>query len=232
MDDIQIVKLNNNQNNNIIFKFNSKKVNNDENNILKKPVPLSYILSEHFKKQKGYTIDSLENIYDENQNIYDVYNEKIYYDSNNNHNTNTYNNFNFLNEYKNKRKEEEKLTKPRFYNSKINTNNNNINNNINKIEEAPIDKIKYIKIEDFIQIENLVDNINIIVRDTYKNLKSMLNNKIEEEYGSLNINAETYVPKNKLLRNKMLNNNNNYNYGPNYINNNNFNNFNGQNYYG
>ena len=78
----------------------------------------------------------------------------------------------------------------------------------------------------------MVDNINIIVKDTYKNLKSMLNNKIEEEYGSLNINAETYVPKNKLLRNKMLNNNNNYNYGPNYINNNNFNNFNGQNYYG
>ena len=148
---------------------------------------------------------------------------------NDNKNNNYKNNFKkFEKEEEIQDKEEEKLTKPIFYNSKIN-NNNKI------IEEAPIEQVKSIKIEDFIQIENLVDNINIIVRDTYKNLKSMLNNKIEEEYGSLNINAETYVPKNKLLRNKMLNNNNNnnnYNYGPNYINNNNFNNFNGQNYYG
>ena len=120
-------------------------------------------------------------------------------------------------------KEEEKITKPIFFNSKINNNNK-------KIEESPIEQVKSIKIEDFIQIENLVDNINAIVRDTYKNLKSTLNNKIEEEYGSLNINAETYVPKNKLLRNRMLNNNNNnFNYGQNYINNNNFN---SQNYYG
>jgi hypothetical protein len=186
MDDIQIVKLNNNQNNNNIFKFNSKKVNNDGNNTLKKPVPLSYILSEHFKKQKGYTIDSLENIYDENQNVYDAYNEKNYYDSNNNHNTNTYNNysnFNFLNEYKNKRKEEEK--KRNFENKKKKEYLNNIKilnekNNKEKIKEL-INKNKSININLFSSSDKNNDKIHQnkeIVNSIQKNIEDKNINNI------------------------------------------------------
>jgi hypothetical protein len=118
----------------------------------------------------------------------------------------------------NDKEEEENISKPLFYNSKINNNN--------KIEEAPINQQKYIKTEDFILIENLVNNINKIVRDTYISLKAKVNKNIEEQYGSLNINAETYVPKRKILKdNNLSNNNNNYgqnnvNYGPNIVNNN------------
>ena len=43
-----------------------------------------------------------------------------------------------------------------------------------------------------------------------------MNNNIEEQYGSLNINAETYIPKKRKLNNM----NNNINYESNAINNN------------
>ena len=92
------------------------------------------------------------------------------------------------------KEEEENISKPTFYNSKINNNAN--------LQEVPTNEPKYIKIEDFIQIENLVNNINKIVRDTYINLKSKMNNNLEEQYGSLNINAKTYVPKKKKQNDK------------------------------
>jgi hypothetical protein len=153
---------------------------------LKKPVPLSYILSEHFKKKKGYTIDSLENIYDENQNLYDVYNEKNYYDSNYNHNTNTYNNysnFNFLNEYKNKRKEEEK--KRNFENKKKKEYLNNIKilnekNNKEKIKEL-INKNKSININLFSSSDKNNDKIHQnkeIVNSIQKNIEDKNINNI------------------------------------------------------
>jgi len=92
------------------------------------------------------------------------------------------------------KEDEENISKPTFYNSKINNNAN--------LQETPINETKYIKIEDFIQIENLVNNINKIVRDTYISLKSKMNNNLEEQYGSLNINAKTYVPKKKKQNDK------------------------------
>ena len=136
----------------------------------------------------------------------------------------------YKNEYKhngkeeelNEKSEEENISKPLFYNSKIN------NNKIEETPVAPVNQQKYIKTEDFIQIENLVNNINKIVRDTYINLKSKMN--IDEQYGMLNIHAKSYVPKRKILReNNMINNNinnninygqNDANYGPNIVNNN------------
>ena len=45
-------------------------------------------------------------------------------------------------------------------------------------------------------------------------LKAQIDKDLEEQYGSLNINAKTYVPKKKILGNNMNN------YGPNFINNN------------
>lgn len=114
-------------------------------------------------------------------------------------------------------KTEEDISKPSFYNSKK-INNNQI------IEEAPIIQQKYIKTEDFIKIDNLVENITQIVRDTYINLKTKLNKNIEEQYGSLNIHAKTYIPRKKMKEIKNMENNmppNNMNYvPPNVINNN------------
>ena len=83
----------------------------------------------------------------------------------------------------------------------------------------------------------MINNINKIVKETYISLKSKVAKNIEEQYGTLNINAQTYVPKKKMLNlnninninnmNNMNNMNNNINYGPGIINNNN----NPQNYY-
>ena len=134
----------------------------------------------------------------------------------------------YKSEYKNFTKEEEieeqsdnVLSKPQFFNSKR-----------DNIQEAPIIQQKYIKTGDFILTDNLINNINKIVRDTYINLKNKVAKNIEEQYGTLNINAQTYVPKKKMLNVNNINNinnmtNNNINYGPGIINNNN----NPQNYY-
>ena len=92
--------------------------------------------------------------------------------------------------------EEEDIKKPLFYNSKI---------------QGTQD---FIKIEEFINVENLKEDINQIVKDTYLELKAEINKDLEEQYGSLNINAKTYIPKKKILGN---------NYGQNFINNNNSN---------
>ena len=104
-----------------------------------------------------------------------------------------------------KEKTEEVISKPQFYNSKIGNNKN--------VQEAPIPQRKFIKIADFIQIENMINNINKIVKDTYTNLKDKPNKNIEEQYGSLNINAQTYIPKKKILNDNNITNNN-INYGP------------------
>jgi len=97
---------------------------------------------------------------------------------------------------------EENISKPSFYNSKINNN-----------DTPPQNENKYIKTEDFIQTENLVDNIHEIVKEIYTNLKSKISKNLDEEYGKLNINAKIYVPKNKILKDNEENNNNTINSG-------------------
>ena len=119
-------------------------------------------------------------------------------------------------------KEEENIAKPSFYNSKKNYNNID---EVPKPLSPPIKKGKFLKTEEFIKMENIEEIINKIVKDSYTRLKSMLNKNLEEEYGSLNINAATYVPKSKMLRNHLINNNI-INYGGNYVNND----FQGQNF--
>ena len=100
--------------------------------------------------------------------------------------------------------EEENIKKPRFYNSKI-----------QQYQELP----QFIKIEDYIKFDHLKEDINEIVKETYLNLKAKISKSLEEQYGSLNINAKTYIPKKKILNeNNIVGNNNNY--GQNYINNN------------
>jgi hypothetical protein len=108
------------------------------------------------------------------------------------------------------KKEEEDIKKPLFYNSKI-----------QGTQETP----HIIKIENFIKFDHLKEDINEIVKETYLNLKTKINKSLEEQYGSLNINADVYIPKKKLLQeNNVIGNN--INYGNNFINNNNINNIN------
>ena len=105
------------------------------------------------------------------------------------------------------KKEEEDIKKPLFYNSKI-----------QGIQETP----HYIKLEDYIKFDHLKEDINAMVKETYLTLKSKINKNLEEQYGSLNINAKTYIPKKKMLLENNNNNmmQNNINYGQNYVNNN------------
>ena len=101
---------------------------------------------------------------------------------------------------------EEDIKKPLFYNSKI-----------QGYQETP----KFIRLEDFIKFDHLKEDINELVKETYLNLKQKINKNLEEQYGSLNINAKTYIPKKKFLHD----NNpagNNVNYGQNFVNNNAF----------
>ena len=100
------------------------------------------------------------------------------------------------------KKEEEDIKKPLFYNSKI-----------QGPQEIP-PQIENIKIEDFIDVSNLKEEINKIVKETYMELKTQIDKDLEEQYGSLNINAKTYIPKKKILGNNLNN------YGQNFINNN------------
>ena len=67
-----------------------------------------------------------------------------------------------------------------------------------------------------------MNEINLIVKESYSNLRSQINKEFEEQYGALNINAKIYVPKNKILNDSNDNSNinmRNNNYGGNYENN-------------
>ena len=181
---------------------------------------------KYFGKKYGYNNSKYKNN-DYNYRNTLSYSTRGFYDDDkkiNNKNSkykNEFKRFGKEEEELNEKSEKEKIPRPSFYNSKINN---------NKVEETPVAppviQQKYIKTEDFIQIENLDNNINKIVRDTYINLKTKLNKNIDEQYGMLNINAKSYVPRRKILReNDMINNNINYgqndaNYGPNFVNNN------------
>ena len=58
------------------------------------------------------------------------------------------------------------------------------------------------------------------MKETYANLKSKINKNIEEQYGTLNINAKTYIPRRKILNESNPSNNDiNFNH-PNYLSNN------------
>ena len=162
------------------------------------------------------TIDFNKKLDKRNFNNNKYYNNKKYgYNSRYNKNTVSYNTREFNEEKKAENKnnkfrrfkeeevgeknEEEDIKKPLFYNSKIQRN-----------QEMP----NVVKIEDFIKFENLKEDINNIVKETYLDLKAKISKDLEEQYGSLNINAKTYIPKKKMLGE-------NYNYGQNFVNNNN-----------
>ena len=67
-----------------------------------------------------------------------------------------------------------------------------------------------------------MNQINLIVKESYTNLKSQIYKEFEDQYGALNINAKIYIPKNKILHNSNANSNiniGNTNYEGNYENN-------------
>ena len=80
---------------------------------------------------------------------------------------------------------EENIAKPLFYNSKKDE---------NKIER------KHIMTDDFLETRNIDNNIKQIIRETLIAFRSEIKKNLEEEYGSLNINAKNYVPKKKFMQ--------------------------------
>jgi hypothetical protein len=228
--------------------FKQKKSNNDIYNnkdYYKYNKEHNYESKKSYKTvEKNYDYEN-QDIYDkksDKKNFGDkYYNKKFpYKNKNNEHNfrsTVSYNTREFIedkkypnknNKFKNepkrfekeeeiKERTEENISKPTFYNSKKNNNNDVCKSNE---ETRNKQQSKYIKIEDFIEIENLVNNINSIVKETYANLKSKINKNIEEQYGTLNINAKTYIPRRKILNESNPSNNDiNFNH-PNYLSNN------------
>lgn len=106
----------------------------------------------------------------------------------------------------NKSCEEFNIEKPTFYNSKLqieNNQNKKIISNTPQIAIPPIIKPQFLYIQDFLIIETLEMNIKTIRDNIFKLLKSEMDIKttnLEQEYGSLNIKAQVYEPKNRRIK--------------------------------
>ena len=97
------------------------------------------------------------------------------------------------------------LQKPIFYNSKKDNLQQEKKEEIKNNNPAP-PKEKYLHINDFINLDNLDNNIKSIGNEIIKILKDKMENSLEKEYGSLNIKAEIYEPTKNRIRREILNN--------------------------
>ena len=93
------------------------------------------------------------------------------------HNSNSENRY----QKKNWGTKEEEIEKPRFYNSK-------------KGEQLP----PLLKVSDIVQIDNINAEILATKMEQIQLVKNTIKQNLEKEYGTLNINANYYVPKKKL----------------------------------
>jgi len=193
------------------YKTVEKEYDYDNQNRYDKKTDRSSFVDKHYGKKYNYNSKYKNNDYNTNKNTLSystrefIEDEKKYNNKNNRYKSD-YKSFNLEEEIK--EKNDEVLSKPQFFNSKIGNN-----------EVTQINQQKYIKTKDFIQIDNLINSINNIVKDTYINLKNKISKDIEDQYGSLNINAQTYIPKKKkLIENNITNNN--MKHGPGISNNN------------
>ena len=87
---------------------------------------------------------------------------------------------------------EENIEKPIFYNSKKNNNEEEIKAN----NEEPKKK-NYILIKNIIKLENIKETILAKKNEQTQIVKEEIEKNLEKEYGSLNINANIYIPKRK-----------------------------------
>ena len=181
------------------YKTIEKEYDYDSQNRYNKKIDRNSFVDRHYGKKFNYNSKYKNNDYITNKNTFS-YSTREFIDD-----EKKYNNINnkfksFIKEEENKEKNDETISKPQFFNSKMGNN-----------DEAQMNLQKYIKTEDFIQIDNLINAINNLVKDSYINLKNKISKNIEDQYGSLNINAQTYIPKKKKLKeNNITNNSLNY----------------------
>ena len=126
----------------------------------------SSFIDKHYGKKYNYNSKYKNNDYNANKNTLS-YNTREFIDDekkyNNKNNKYKIEYKRFTQEEEIKEKNDEVISKPQFFNSKIGNN-----------EETQMNHQKYIKTEDFIKIDNLVNAINNIVKDTYIYLKNKL----------------------------------------------------------
>jgi len=195
------------------YKTMEKEYDYDSQNRYDKKTDRSSFADRHYGKKYNYSSRYKNNDYSGNKNTpsystREFIDDDKKYNNRNNKYKKEYKGFTEAEEEEIKEKNDEVISKPQFFNSKIGNN-----------EETQVSQQKYIKTGDFILTDNLVNAINKIVKDTYINLKKKISKNIEDQYGSLNINAQTYIPKKKKLKeNNIINNN--LNYEPGFDNNN------------
>ncbi len=151
-----------------------------------------------------------EKPYKENKNLYherNYHNKNKNYYNNNKENNNLVNknisykkgNYTYKKEYKDNNKEylkkhifEENIEKPIFYNSKKINNEEEI-----KVNNEEPKKKNYILIKNIIKLENIKETILAKKNEQTQIIKEEIEKNLEKEYGSLNINANIYIPKRK-----------------------------------
>jgi hypothetical protein len=149
-----------------------------------------------------------EKPYKENKNLYherNYHNKNKNYYNNNKENNNLVNknisykkgNYNYKKEYRDNKEhlkyhifEEENIKTPFFYNSKK-----------QQIEENKIiePKKNYILLENVLQLDKINEEILAKKNEQIQIVKEKISKNLEKEYGALNINADLYVPKKKLM---------------------------------
>ena len=153
-----------------------------------------------------------EKPFKDNKNLYherNYHNKNKNYYNNNKENNNLVNknisykkgNYSYKKEYKDNNKEylkkhifEENIEKPIFYNSKKNNNEEEI-----KVNNEEPKKKNYILIKNIIKLENIKETILAKKNEQTQIVKEEIEKNLEKEYGSLNINANIYIPKRKLM---------------------------------
>ncbi len=162
-------------------------------------------------KNSYYERNYNNNSYYDNKNFKDnknSYYEKNYYRNKNYYNTRDNNlvnknisykkgNYNYKKEYRDNKEhlkyhifEEENIKTPFFYNSKK-----------QQIEENKIiePKKNYILLENVLQLDKINEEILAKKNEQIQIVKEKISKNLEKEYGALNINADLYVPKKKLM---------------------------------
>ena len=180
-------------NNNKTFNHRNYKDNNNsyyENRNYRDNVNNSYY-EKNFKNDKN-------SYYERNQYI----RNKNYYNSNLVNKNTSYkkSNYNYKKDHRNHKEhlkihvfENENIGKPIFYNSKKQY-DDEYNTIIN---EQP--KKNYLKLENILQMDKINDEILIKKNEQIQIVKDKIAKNLEKEYGALNINANVYVPKRKVM---------------------------------
>ena len=128
---------------------------------------------------------------------------KNYYNSNLVNKNTSYkkSNYNYKKDHRNHKEhlkihvfENENIGKPMFYNSKKQY-NDEYNNKIQN--EKP--KKNYLILENILQMDKINDEILIKKNEQIQIVKDKIAKNLEKEYGALNINANVYVPKRKVM---------------------------------